>query len=444
MLKRGVLVGKGIDLVEDETGDIGRDVFEKAVGKLDELAELFFSRDFFDEDILHNDRLLHDAYGFETFEDFFDSEIDLLYGMGGHPRETDEGVLRGNCWGDNRIDEDSFVEKHAGHGKGFFVVADEERNDGCGGVANLEACIAEGFEGVVGDFPEVFLTLGFGAHDFEGCEDGCGGSGSNGGGEDVGSDAVLHIVDRLGVGGDETADGSEGFGEGAHDDVGAREKAEMIGDSSAFGAENAKAVCFVDHEGGLIFVAEVGHLGEFCYVAFHGEDTVCDDEFDCIFGKGFEDALEVFHVVVAIFEGLGEGECAAFDDGGVVEGVVDDVIVATCDAGDGAGVGLKACGEEEDAVFVEELGELVLELDMDVESSVEEGGTCTTGAVLLGGFDGGFFDFGMVGKTEIAVGSEHEDLLAIHYYFGILVGRYLSEIGVYSFGFCLLGRSESG
>ncbi len=92
----------------------------------------------------------------------------------------------------------------------------------------------------------------------------------------------------------------------------------------------------VDHKGGLVALADFDQLVNRGYIAFHGEDTVGDDQFGGLDGYLLEHTLQVVHVTMLVFEGVGEGDELAFHDGGVVQFVVDEVVVASHDAGDGA------------------------------------------------------------------------------------------------------------
>ena len=374
----------------------------------------------------------------EALVDFVNREVDLLLGVGGHEGDADEGVLRLDGGSDDGSDEDARFEEEVGEEEGLVVVADEERYDGRFGVADLESEVAESLHSVVGVVPESLLALGFGAHDVERGEDGSGVGGSHGSGEDIGAHVVLHPVDCLGVGSDEAADGGERLGEGAHDDIDVGELTEVVADAATLASEDAEAVSLIDHQGGVVFVAELDHLIDLSDIALHREDAVGDDEFAVVGVVLLEETLEVFEVEMLVFVVGGEGYLLALHDGSVVTLVEIDEVVASGDAGDGARVGEEARGEEHDGILAQELAELVLELDMDVESAVEEGRAGAASTVFVDGGFGGFLDFGMVSKAQIGVGAEHKDFLTMNENLGVLFGRYGGEIRVDTFSFGLL------
>ena len=297
---------------------------------------------------------------FEAFIDLIHSVIDLLTRVSSHEGDTDECVFGGDGRSDNGSYEDASFEEHVSEKEGLVVIADEERNDGCFGVANFKSELSERVERIMSDVPQGLATFRFGTHNVESSKDRGGGSWGNGGCEDIGTDTVLHVVDGFLVGGDETADRSEGFREGTHDEFDLWKFRKMVACSASFVAKDAKTVSFIDHEGGLILIAEVHKMGDGGNVAFHREYAVGYDEF-----RGFErallkDALEVFNVVVFVFVGSSESDLFAFHNRGVITLVVDDKIVAASDARDNARVSLETSREKHDAVFAHEFGEFVL------------------------------------------------------------------------------------
>ena len=133
---------------------------------------------------------------------------------------------------------------------------------------------------------------------------------------------------------------------------------------------------------------------------------------------------------MAVFQGVGEGQLFALDDRGMVELVKEDIVVASCDARYYAAVGLKAGREKDSAVFAKKVGKELFELLVQVEGAVEERTAGAAGAVFVNGGLGGFFDLGVVGEAEVAVGAEHQHAFAVHDDFGVLVARNGTEIRI--------------
>ena len=126
-----------------------------------------------------------------------------------------------------------------------------------------------------------------------------------------------------------------------------------------------------------------------------------------------EELFGVGDVFVAEDFDLGAGEAGAVDDAGVVELVGEDEVFFAEDGGDGAGVGGEA-GLEDDAGFdVLEGGDLFFELHVDVHGSGDGADGAGADAVVFGGGDGGFAQFGVVAEAEVVVGGEVDDLLAV-------------------------------
>ncbi len=123
----------------------------------------------------------------EYLLDLLESCVYLSFGVGGHEAETDQSVVRGNGGRHHWVDKYTLFKQVAGHCEGLEVVADEQGDDRRGSVAYLAAHGAESLEGLVGELPELLLTLRFLLHDVDGLEGCGGGSGGDGGGEDIGA-----------------------------------------------------------------------------------------------------------------------------------------------------------------------------------------------------------------------------------------------------------------
>ena len=71
-------------------------------------------------------------------------------------------------------------------------------------------------------------------------------------------------------------------------------------------SKDSYAVCLVDHYRAVVLVLQLDNLGQACQIALHGEHSVDDDELHRIIGEFLEYALQVFHIVVLIFQLVGE------------------------------------------------------------------------------------------------------------------------------------------
>ena len=351
--------------------------------------------------------------------------------MGGHQGEADERIFRGACRRNHGVDEYALVKGPFGDDEGFLHVAHVKRDNRAFRVSNLEAGLFEAAEGIVGDIPQVGDALGFLLDNVQGFQ----GAGRCGGRirslENVGTGGVAQVVDNDAVCGDETANGSQALGEGTHDEVNLIGEVEVVAHAAALLAKDTQAVGFVHHDGYVVvLVLELHNLRQFGQVSFHGEHTVHHNELHGILGAAFEAALQVFHVVVLVVEALGEGQAAAVHDGGMVAVIANDEIVFGEQLGDDAAVHGEARGEHQGFVLAYKCGEFFFQLNVNIQRSVQKAGTGTSGAIFLEGFDTGVDDAFVSGKARICIGTEHEDLLPVHGYFGALFAGYLAEIGV--------------
>ena len=105
--------------------------------------------------------------------------------MGSHEAEADECVVGSDSWRNDRIDKDALIQQVTSDGKRLVVVTDEQGNDGSFGVADLTTHITESLQCLMGDFPQVLLTLGLSDKDINSLHCSSRRCGSDAGSEDV-------------------------------------------------------------------------------------------------------------------------------------------------------------------------------------------------------------------------------------------------------------------
>ena len=110
--------------------------------------------------------------------------------------------------------------------------------------------------------------------------------------------------------------------------------------------------------------------------------------------------------------------------------VHDDVVMHPDDGADDAKIRLEARGEGDGGVLVQEVRKLLLQLEMQLERSVEEAGAGAAGAKLLIGPDTRLDDLRAGREAQIVVGAEHDAALALHHDLDILPGFERMEIRV--------------
>ncbi len=198
-------------------------------------------------------------------------------------------------------------------------------------------------------------------------------------------------------------------------------------------------MCFVDHDGCAVFLGQTHDFGHVGHVAFHGEHAVGDNEFELVGVAALELFLQTVHVVVAVFELAGERQAAPFDYGGMVLLVPDNVVFAASEGGNHTEIDFKAGGVYHHVFLADVVGDCCFEFLVQVECAVEERRAGAAGAVFAGGLDGRFFYAGVVDKSCVAVGAEHEHAATVDNHFGILLRGNCSKIWIHAGGFGFLG-----
>ena len=141
-------------------------------------------------------------------------------------------------------------------------------------------------------------------------------------------------------------------------------------------------------------------------------------------------AAQVRGIVVLESLDVPERQPGPVDDAGVVLLVQVDGVPLAHETGDGAQVHLEAGRERDGGLLTHELGQPLFELHVEVERSVQEAAARATGPVAPDRVDRGLLDAGVVGQTEIVVGTHHHQTPARDDDLGILGGFDDPEKGV--------------
>ena len=171
----------------------------------------------------------------------------------------------------------------------------------------------------------------------------------------------------------------------------------------------------VDHQPRAVLLAERDDLGQRRDVALHRVDAVDHDEdAAAVLLRGLQPLLEQVQAVVAERAQLRLREQAAVEDRGVVARVGDHGVLRAEDRAERAEVGLMAGGEDERVLGPEPLGELALELDVQIDRAVEEARARQAGAVAVERVAGALLDALVAGQPQVVVGAEHDPALTLH------------------------------
>ena len=136
----------------------------------------------------------YETVGTEYLLDLLEGDGDLLVGMGCHEAEADERVVGRHSRRNNRVDKDSLVQEVARDGESLVVVTDEKRDDGSLGVTDFTSHITESLQRLMGNLPQVLLTLRLGNEDINRLHCSCRRSRGNAGREDVAARMMTQVI----------------------------------------------------------------------------------------------------------------------------------------------------------------------------------------------------------------------------------------------------------
>ena len=125
-------------------------------------------------------------------------------------------------------------------------------------------------------------------------------------------------------------------------------------------------------------------------------------------GVLLEPPLEVFHVVVLEADELGAREHEAINERGVVFPVGEDEVLAVGQGADAARVAHKAGAPQQHGLLAEVVCELVLQLLVQVQRTVEHPGARAARAEAVECFVCSSDDLGVVGEAQVVVRAQHD------------------------------------
>ena len=118
--------------------------------------------------------------------------------------------------------------------------------------------------------------------------------------------------------------------------------------------------------------------------------------------------------------------------------VPQDIVVTARERRNHTQVNTKAGAVNHGVFLALIVGQLALELLVQVKGAVEEWGTGTACAILLGGFNCCLLDALVIDKSGVTVGTEHQDSFAIHDDLGVLLAGNSAKVGIDARGLGLL------
>ena len=219
----------------------------------------------------------------------------------------------------------------------------------------------------------------------------------------------------------------------------------MTGGAGSVLSHHAESVGVVDHERGVVFLAEFHQPGHGRQVSLHGVHAVHHNEFVGVPGGEPELLFQVGHVVMLEFAYFAETQAAAVYDAGMVKGVEEYKTAAESKAAHHSQVHLETGAVGYGLFLAGKFGQFSFELFVKVERTVEETAARTACALLLYGSDCGLLEARVIGQSKVGIGSEHEHLGAVsHCDQRVLPGRDGTVVRINSHGLYLVRQSVLG
>src|SRR5690606_11344210 len=101
--------------------------------------------------------------------------------------------------------------------------------------------------------------------------------------------------------------------------------------SAIFLSEHTQAMCFVDHNIGVVFSSQFHNLRQVCQIALHTEDTVHNNKFHLSWIATFKLFLQRGHIVVSKLKFCRERSSNSLNDGSMISFIPDDIFISSCE-----------------------------------------------------------------------------------------------------------------
>ena len=332
--------------------------------------------------------------------------------MRGHHAGPEPAARGRQRRGDHRVGEHAGVEQLPPKEQRLPEIPDEDGDDGRLSRPDVEPHRAEPLVDAAGVDPEPLPALRLALHDAQCCEHPRRVRRWERRREDEGPGVVPEVIDHLLGAHDEAADRRQRLRERADDQVHLVGDAEVGGGAVAFRAQHAHGVGVVDREDRAVPLSDFEQRRDVGDVAFHRVDAVHHDHLAHGGGHLLHLPLELGQIAVREALGVPEAHLGAVHDGGVVQLVEEHHVAAPHQAGNQSQVRLVAGGEDDASLLAEELGELPLELPVQVQRPVEQTAPGAPRAVTVERGPRGREDFRMMREPQVVVGAHHDPVLA--------------------------------
>ena len=157
----------------------------------------------------------------------------------------------------------------------------------------------------------------------------------------------------------------------------------MITNTTALLTEYANTMSFVNHHRAVVLMLQLDNLWKLGQITLHGEHTIDDNQFNGLMGQLLKHALEVVHVVVLIMQLLCKSKTSAIHNTCMVAVVADYVIILVQQGWNNTLVDAETGRKAQAVGLTNILSDFFLQLNMNVERTVEETASGATRAISV-------------------------------------------------------------
>ena len=293
-------------------------------------------------------------------------------------------------------------------------VVDHNGTDGTLGGLAVETFFLHATQEVVGVLVQLVLQfVGF-AHHLEHTDTGGNQAGGHGVGEEVGTAALAqHIDDFLLSGCESTHSTAKGFTQCSGKNLDLAAKVVAFGYTTTGLTDDAGTVTLVNHNHSVVLLSQLVNLVQGADISVHREYAVCYDNAEAVLLGSFQLFLQVGHIGIGITVALSFAKADTVDDGSMVESIGDDGILVGQQGLENTTVGIETGGIQDGIFCAEELGNLLLQLLVEVLTAADEAYAGHAKATLVHTFLGSLDEFLVASQAQVVVSTEVKALLSL-------------------------------
>ena len=147
--------------------------------------------------------------------------------------------------------------------------------------------------------------------------------------------------------------------------------------------EHTNSVSLVHHDGTIIFMLQLHNLRQLCQITLHREYAIYYYQLDSLLRQLLKHTLQIVHIVVLIMQLTGKRKTTTVHNRSVVTIVTDNIVVLADNHCQHTLIYRETGREAKAVILVDKLGDFLLQSNMQVQCTIQESASGTSGTILV-------------------------------------------------------------